>query len=130
MMIADAQGLNKKERVSSKRTIDQLFGGTNHRSLTSFPIRLVYMETERASYNGVGAQILVSVPKRFFKRAVNRNRVKRQIRESYRHHKQILPEREDKTLVLAFIWMDDQLHESADVEKIVRNLLLRVSERL
>ena len=122
MKIADAQGLNKKERVSSKRMIDKLFEGTNHRSLTSFPIRLVYMEAERALSNDAGAQIMVSVPKRFFKRAVKRNRVKRQIREAYRHNKQILPDREGKTLVLAFIWMDDQLHESAEIEKKVKDL--------
>ena len=116
--------------MSSKRMIDKLFEGTNHRSLTSFPIRLVYMEAERALSNDAGAQIMVSVPKRFFKRAVKRNRVKRQIREAYRHNKQILPDREGKTLVLAFIWMDDQLHESAEIEKKVKNLLLRVCERL
>ncbi len=130
MGIADAQGLNKRERVSSKRTIDRLFEGTNHRSLTSFPIRLVYMEMERSWGDDVSAQMMVSVPKRFFKRAVKRNLVKRQIREAYRLHKQILPDRDGKTLVLAFIWMDDQLHESEEVGKKVENLLLRVSERL
>ena len=130
MQASDAQGLSKMERVSSKRMIDKLFEGTNSRSLISFPIRLVYMETERTLFNNVDAQVMVSVPKRFFKRAVKRNRVKRQIREAYRHHKQLLPKREGRTLILAFIWMDDQLHESSDVDKKVKNLLLRMSERL
>ena len=128
MQVADAQGLSKQERVSSKRMIDKLFEGTKSRSLISFPIRLVYMETERC--NDVNAQMMVSVPKRFFKRAVKRNRVKRQIREAYRHHKDILPEKEGRTLILAFIWMDDQLYESSEVEKRIKNLLLRMGERL
>ncbi len=130
MQVADAQGLSKQERVSSKRMIDRLFEGTGSRSLVSFPIRLVYMETERTISNNAKAQMMVSVPKRFFKRAVKRNRVKRQIREAYRHHKQLLPEKEGRTMILAFIWMDDQLQESSDVDKKVNKLLLRMSERL
>ena len=51
-MIADAQGLKKRERVSSKRTIDKLFGGTNSRSLTSYPLRLVY-QGEAADQGGI-----------------------------------------------------------------------------
>ena len=129
-MIADAQGLKKRERVSSKRTIDKLFGGTNSRSLTSYPLRLVYPDMDRVLSSDAGAQMMVSVPKRYFKRAVKRNRVKRQIREAYRHHKSLLPDREGKTLVMAFIWMDDQLHESEEINKKVENLLMRVRERL
>ena len=41
-----------------------------------------------------------------------------------------LPDREGKTLVMAFIWMDDQLHESEEINKKVENLLMRVRERL
>ena len=129
-MIADAQGLKKRERVSSKRTIDKLFGGTNSRSLTSYPLRLRYQDMDRVLSSDAGAQMMVSVPKRYFKRAVKRNRVKRQIREAYRHHKSLLPDREGKTLVMAFIWMDDQLHESEEINKKVENLLMRVRERL
>ena len=75
-------------------------------------------------------QILVSVSKRHFKRAVKRNRVKRQIREAYRHHKQILAERvpQDKTLAIAFIWLADELFESQQVEKSVKRLLEKVVE--
>ena len=90
------------------------------------------------------AQLLVSVPKRCFKRAVKRNRVKRQIREAYRHHKHILweavetkgeiPSTNDakrKTgVALAFIWLDDKLYDSAVVEQRVKALLERLAEKL
>ena len=89
------------------------------------------METARVA-NDVPVQVLVSVSKRHFKHAVDRNRVKRQVREAYRHHKQILTEKvqQEQTLAIAFIWLADELYESATVEKSVRKLLGKVAERL
>ena len=119
----------KRERIVSRKLIEQLFSkGSNH-STSAFPIRIVYMEKEREE-GEEPVQILVSVSKRHFKRAVKRNRVKRQIREAYRHHKQILAERvpQDKTLAIAFIWLADELFESQQVEKSVKRLLEKVVE--
>ena len=75
-------------------------------------------------------QVLVSVSKRHFKRAVKRNRVKRQIREAYRHHKQILAEKvpQDTTLAIAFIWLADELLDSQQVDRSVKRLLEKVAE--
>jgi ribonuclease P protein component len=59
--------------------------------------------------------------------------VKRQIREAYRKNKGVLWDvlkEHSKALSLAFIWLDDEIHESAEVEKKVVNLLLRVKEKL
>ena len=75
-------------------------------------------------------QILVSVSKRHFKRAVKRNRIKRQIREAYRHHKVILAEEvaDDKSLAIAFIWQADELYDSQRVERCVKKRLGKVAE--
>ena len=75
-------------------------------------------------------QMLVSVSKKHFKRAVKRNRVKRQIREAYRHHKQILVENvpQDTSLAIAFIWLADELFDSQQVERSVKRLLRKVAE--
>ena len=75
-------------------------------------------------------QILISVSKRHFKHAVNRNRVKRQIRESYRHHKQILTEKipQEQSIYVAFIWLADSLFDSPHVERSVRKLLEKMAE--
>ena len=78
--------LTKSERVCSRNTVEQLFGGGQSRAMSAFPIRMVYMITDRQE-GEPAAQMLVSVPKRCFKRAVKRNRVKRQVREAYRHLK-------------------------------------------
>ena len=59
-----------------------LAGGS--RSCSLFPLRVVYLPVEELEAD---ASILISVSKRRFKRAVKRNRVKRQIREAYRVNK-------------------------------------------
>ncbi len=123
--------LEKEERVTGRTLVESLFRGGESRSMSSYPLRVVYRLVERSE---APVRILVSVPKRCFKRAVKRNRVKRQVRESYRKHKHLLIDKMSvrcgQTLVMAFIWMDDQLRDSADVEHKVRNLLIRIGERL
>ena len=132
MSAAAAFTLRKEERMASKRLIDKLFRGGDSHSLVSFPIRLVYLLDNRGDGDTTAQkQILISVPKRCFKRAVKRNRVKRQIREAYRRNKNFLPDLDEgRTLLMAFIWLDDQLHSSETVEKMVVKLLQRMSERL
>ena len=122
---------NKRERIVSKKLIEQLFSKGSSFSISAFPLRIVVMETAQVADN-VPVQVLVSVSKRHFKHAVDRNRVKRQIREAYRHHKQILTDKvqQQQTLAIAFIWLADGLHESATVEKSVRILLGKAAERL
>lgn len=125
--------LTQAERIKSKLLIDKLFGGGGSRSLAAFPIRLVYMVIERGEHEPP-ASIMVSVPKRCFKRAVKRNRVKRQLREAYRQNKQLLwqrmAEKPGEQVLMAFVWTDNQLHETAHVERKMRNLLTRLSEKL
>ena len=83
--------LSKEERICSKKLMEQLFNGGTARSMSSFPLRVVFTTVERQP-GQPPASIIVSVPKRHFKHAVDRNRVKRQLREAYRHHKQLLVE--------------------------------------
>ena len=120
---------SKKERIVSKKLIEQLFSKGNSHSISAFPLRIVYMEKEREE-GEAPVQVMVSVSKRHFKRAVKRNRVKRQVREAYRQHKQLLTEKitEGKSLAVAFIWLADELCESTKVEKSVRRLLEKVAE--
>ena len=122
--------LPKVERLNSRILIEKLFTGGS-KSLPAFPLRIVYMPVE--GENLPIATILISVPKKRFKRAVKRNRVKRQIREAYRKHKQILIDslkNSNKKVALAFIWLDNELHDSAEVEAKVVKLLQLTAERL
>ena len=121
---------NKRERIVSRKLIEQLFSKGSSFSVSVFPLRIVVMETARMA-DDIPVQVLVSVSKRHFKHAVDRNRVKRQVREAYRYHKQILTEKvqQEQTLAIAFIWLADELNESATVEKSVKRLLGKVAER-
>ena len=118
---------SKRERIVSQKLIERLFSKGSSHSTSAFPLRIVYMEKER---DEVPVQMMVSVSKRHFKHAVNRNRVKRQVREAYRHHKQLLVEKvpENKSMAIAFIWLSDTLCDSRQVKKSVKRLLIKVAE--
>lgn len=119
--------LPKSERLHSKKLIDQLFNGGASKSMSSFPLRMVYMPSPKAEGDEAGAsQMLISVPKRCFKRANKRNRVKRQVREAYRHSKSIL---KPTAYTIAFIWLDNQLHSTDDVKRHIDSLLTRLKEK-
>lgn len=122
--------LCKAERLHSKIVIEKMFAGGFSRSFSVFPLRAVYMSVEQQE---VPVSILISVPKKRFKRAVKRNRVKRQIREAYRKNKgplwQVLQEK-GLGLTIAFIYLSDELCRTEEIEEKVKVLLARIAERL
>ena len=132
MSSLSALTLCKNERMSGRTLIEKLFNGGDSHAMSAFPLRMVYMVTERK--DDAIAKILISVPKRHFKRAVKRNRVKRQVREAFRNNKSILANafvgRENESVAIAFIWLADELYNSNEVERKVKNLLQRLSERI
>ena len=74
-----------KDKLKSKKLIEQLF--TKGQSVSAFPLRLVFIPT--TFDDEVAAKTGVSVSKRHFKTAVDRNRIKRLMRESYRLNKAV-----------------------------------------
>lgn len=118
----------KDERLCSSMQIDRLFTEGN-RQISVFPIRLVWLLTDDID----GVQVLISAPKRNFHHAVDRNRIKRQIREFYRTSSAPLKEllaSKGKGMTLAFLFNDTKLWESdklsqrleAAMEKLVETL--------
>ncbi len=137
-------GLKKCERIHKEKLIQGLFNGTN-KSFSAFPVRVVFMLTDRSLVDAP-VSMMVSVSKRRFKHAVDRNRIKRLVRESYRLNKQCvwraLQEYNDvhrkaaesydgdKALLVAFLWLSDKHLPYTQVEERVKKLLLRVSDKL
>lgn len=78
--------LRKEERLKSKKLIGRLY--SDGKSIKVFPLKMVYLQVE--SFPSFYAQMGVSVPKRNFKRAVDRNKIKRLLRENYRLKKNII----------------------------------------
>lgn len=107
----------KSEKLCSDKLIDRLFTEGN-REIGSFPVRLVYLQVSTEEISGIN--ILVSVSKRHFKRAVKRNRVKRQLREYYRLNNQKLKSilaADNQGLLLALIYTDGKLWSTEKLNK-------------
>lgn len=130
-MVVKQFGFKKRERLVSLRLIDELFGGGHSRSVAAFPLRAVFMQRPRGAHDEP-LQMLISVPKKYFHHAVDRNRVKRQVREAWRLHKSLLAEAlaSDKQLLIAFVWTSDTLLPTSAVAERVANLTRRITEKL
>ncbi len=117
---------NKSERLSSQKNIQELFKKGS--SFFIYPYKIIYLQQEGA---GEGlAQILISVPKKNFKKAVDRNLIRRRIKEAYRQNKQmILPVSEKNlTLSIAFIYVAKDILPFDDIESKLKKTLLRLSK--
>lgn len=90
----------KHEKLKSKTTIDLLF--SEGKSVSKYPLRLVYAPI--ALEDGERIKMGVSVSKKYFKKAVDRNYFKRVLRETYRLNKQLLLENMDKPYALMFFY--------------------------
>lgn len=131
MSAAERFTLSKEERICSKKLINELFTG-NGRSMTAFPLRVVFMKRTIVD-DQPRAAMLVSVPKRYFKHAVDRNRVKRQVREAFRRNKSIITQNltdDHEAVAMAFVWLTDEKFHSSEVEIRMVRLLTRISECL
>ncbi|MBL7786378.1 MAG: ribonuclease P protein component [Chitinophagales bacterium] len=99
--------LSKQERLKSRSTIQQLF--TSGNSYTIFPYRLVWIvNNEMPNHTQNPLQAAFSVSTRYSKRSNQRNRIKRQMRESYRLQKKTLQDlltQQQKQLSIMFIFV-------------------------
>ena len=94
----------KNEKLKSKITIDLLF--SKGKSVSKYPLRLVFVESDYgiASDSDQKLKMGVSVSKKYFKRAVDRNYFKRVLRETYRLSKHILIDNLDKNYAFMFFY--------------------------
>ncbi|MEO8150008.1 MAG: ribonuclease P protein component [Bacteroidia bacterium] len=95
----------KEERLCSKKIFEELAVGKN--SFFSHPIKLIWLQKETLPDDAL-VQAAFTVPKRLFKKAVDRNRIKRIMREAYRLNKHYLYEdciAKNKRLALLFVYV-------------------------
>ncbi len=130
MSALERNTFKKSERLCSRILMDRLFQGEN-RSVSAYPIRAIFLPVESSVQEGVS--VLISVPKKRFHDAVDRNRVKRQIRESYRKHKHALIAQMNESgrgLLMAFVYVSDKKESTDYIEKRMVRLLEKASEQL
>ena len=94
----------KTEKLKSKITIDLLF--SKGKSVSKYPLRLVFVESDYGIAEGSEQKIKmgVSVSKKYFKHAVDRNYFKRVLRETYRLNKHLLTDNLDKPYAFMFFY--------------------------
>ena len=91
----------KAEKLKSRTTIGLLF--TDGKSVSKYPLRLVYMPMDETDGTGM-IQMGVSVSKKYFKKAHDRNYFKRVLRETYRLNKHILTDKLTKPYSIMFFY--------------------------
>ena len=118
----------KAERISYQKEIERLFKEGN--SFISYPLRVIYLEQK--PFSGATVSVLISVPKKKFKRAVKRNRMKRLIREAYRLNKialiQHLQEKESG-LLIALLFIGNELCPLKEIETAMQKALNTLKEK-
>jgi len=114
------QTFKKQEKLKKSKLIEQLFA--QGKSLTVFPIKLVYLKIDHNSPYKIQAGVTVS--KRNFKKAVDRNRIKRLLREVYRKNKFVIYESENtKKHIFMFIYLGKTEFEYPILEGKMKLLL-------
>ena len=108
----------KTEKLKSKTTIDLLF--SDGKSVSKYPLRLVYCAVTLSDNENI--KMGVSVSKKYFKKAVDRNYFKRVLRETYRLNKSILLQNANQKFAFMFFYQTkDRLsyHEINEKTKLL-----------
>ena len=116
----------KSEKLKSKKTIDLLF--SKGKSVSKYPLRLVYVESDFdiSESRDFGAEqkikMGVSVSKKYFKHAVDRNYYKRVLRETYRLNKHALLDSLDKPYAFMFFYQTKERLSYQEIETKTKQL--------
>ena len=106
----------KHNKLCGKERIEELY--KNGKRFTAWPLRVTYLPAEQDT------QVLVWAPKSLFKHAVQRNHLRRLMREAYRLHQDLLGE---EHYLIAFNYMDKEEQPYAVVEKAVCKALKKIN---
>ena len=113
---------NKAERLKNHHLLSALF--TSGKSFSAYPLRVVYISIEEEG--SFPAQFSLSVPKKKFRLAVDRNRIRRQIREAYRLHKHLLYQdlqSKDKRIALMVMYVAKEEKTYKEIEQSMKRII-------
>lgn len=115
---------SRTEKLKSRKVIEGLFRQDRRRSVGQYPLRLVWAPVDEKR-GDTPVQFTVSVPKRRYKTAVQRNRLRRQVREAWRLHKHYLYESlsDDTT---QYAWMVIYTGETAMAYTVIESAMKKL----
>lgn len=116
---------SKKEKLKSKKLIDQLF--SEGQSVLVYPLRLVYCET--TFVDDVLMKTGVSVSKKHFKKAVERNKIKRLLREAYRLNKTAYFNNIPTQYALMILYIGKNVPKYIEVEQSLNKLFQKFIDK-
>lgn len=113
----------KHEKLKSKKIIDLMF--SQGKSVSRYPLRLVYIPISNENYTFLkkgnpeleNIQMGVSVSKKYFKKAVDRNYFKRILRECYRLNKSILTQKLENPYAFMFFYQTKERLNYKEIEE-------------
>jgi len=120
---------NKIEKLKIRKQIELLFA--QGKSISSFPVKVFYLPVEHTPEHPV--QVGVGVSARNFKKAVDRNTIKRRMREAYRLHKLPLHDHlitNQKSVAVFILWIDKQLPTAAALQDLMPGVLEKLIKQL
>lgn len=120
---------DKAERLKSRKVIQSLF--KRGKSFAQFPLRLVWLEIEERQ-GPYPARFALSVPKRKFKRAVDRNRIRRMVREAYRlnkHHLYRALQNEQQQIAFMLLYVAGEELPFSQIERAMYHLIRRFAKK-
>jgi len=108
----------RHERLKQKKSIQLLFAEGNTKKF--FPLALYFLQYEPEKFPF--HKLLVSVPKKHFKRSVVRNKIKRRIREAYRQHKHLMYNKMGGLpFLLGYVYISKNVQSYKSIEEQVIN---------
>lgn len=110
---------SKSERLSSRNSIQELFNMGS--SFYLAPFKVLVLKSKEPVH-----QVLFSVSKRNFKKAVHRNLIKRRLREAYRLNKPNLPE--SPALQIAYIYTAKEILDFHQIEQKIKETIKRLQQ--
>lgn len=113
---------NKHEKLKSQKAIEKLFA--EGKSVSAYPLRMVYLKNDDALKVGV------SVSKRNFKRAVDRIRIKRLLREAYRLNKSVLLDNTVGSYTLMILYANKELPDFELIDTKTKELLSKFKNKI